>query len=90
LIDACDDLTLDEESEVEEATQHLDKLKEVTSTKDEVEKLEKGKLDDQGKVELKFFLDHLKYVFLEDDSKKPSIINSSLSNLRNKSLWRFS
>jgi len=86
LIDACDDLTLDEESEVEEATQHLDKLKEVNSTKDEVEKLEKGKLDDQGKVELKLLPDHLKYVFLEDDSKKPVIINNSLSKSEEQKL----
>jgi len=86
LIDACDDLTLNEESKVEEAIHHLDKLKEVTSTKVQVEKLEKGKLDDQGKMELKLLPGHITYVFLEDDSKKPIIMRNSLSKVQEKKL----
>jgi len=44
LIDACEDLTLEEESEVEKVKHHLEKSKEVSSTNVEVEKLEKRKV----------------------------------------------
>ncbi|XP_014524457.1 uncharacterized protein LOC106780674 [Vigna radiata var. radiata] len=86
LVYACEELTVEEESEVEEISQHLEKLKEEKSTDVKVEKLEKADLDDQEKMEFKMLPDHLKYVFLEENSKKPVIISKSLSNSEEEKL----
>jgi len=49
LIEACDELTLDEEAEMEEVTRQLEKLKEISPNDVKVEKLENEKVDDQNK-----------------------------------------
>jgi len=51
-----------------------------------IEKLEKEKSDDQNKLELKLLPDHLKYVFLEGEARKPVIISSSLSKVEEEKL----
>ena len=86
LIEACDELTLDEEAEVEEVTRQLEKLKEIFPNDVKVEKLEKEKFDDQNKIELKLLPEHLKYVFLEGEARKPVIISSSLSKAEEEKL----
>ena len=78
LTNSYDNLTLEKEAEVEEVTMKLAKTKEVSSTNAKVEKLTKEKFDDQGKLELKILPNHLKYAFLEEDSKKLVIISSAL------------
>jgi len=74
-------VTLEEEAKVEEVTMQLEKTREVSSTHAKVENLITEKYDDQGKLELKILLDHLKYAFLEEDCKKLVIISSALSQI---------
>ncbi|KOM30073.1 hypothetical protein LR48_Vigan853s000100 [Vigna angularis] len=79
LIDACEDLDEGEERLVEECVMELETLKKIPVEDTKFEIIEKEEEVKVKKPELKRLPAHLKYVFLEEDEKKPVIISNSLS-----------
>ena len=72
-------LDVHEEKELEECVKELETLEEVQPWEEEVEILKKEAKEEESKLELKMFLSHLKYVFLDDGGNKPIIISNALS-----------
>ena len=75
-----DCLTKEEEKELKKCLEELDGLKGSPSEKVVFEELNKDIPTEKAKVYLKILLDHLKYVFLEDNEARPVVISNSLTD----------
>ena len=75
-----DCLTNEEEEDLKDCLEDLDKLKEVPSREQTFEDLKKDNLTEKPNMELKALPTHLKYVFLEDNGTKAVVINNNLSS----------
>ena len=80
LINAIDCLTKEEEKDLRKCLEELDGLKVSPSEEYSFEELKKDPHAQKAKVDLKVLLEHLKYVFLEDNEAKPVVISNSLSH----------
>lgn len=69
LVEARDDLTVEEESNVKDVVKQLEKFQEESTIVEE-EKLVKKKVKDKNQLNLKTLPKHLKYVFCRRESKE--------------------
>lgn len=79
-------LNQEEEKELSECLTELDSAKEIPSKEAKIEELKEDYGEKITKLELKLLPDHLKYVFLDDECKKPVIIIKLLANHEEKKL----
>ena len=80
LINVVDCLTKEEEKDLRNCLEDSDSLKVNPSEGGPFEELKKDFTTEKPKVELKVLLEHLKYVFLEENEAKPVVISNSLSH----------
>ena len=73
-------LTKEKEKELQKCLEELDGLKGSPSEKVMFEELKKDIPTEKAKVDLKILLEHLKYVFLEDNEASPVVISNSLTD----------
>ena len=80
LINVVDCLTKEEEKDMRNCLEDLDSLKVNPSEGGPFEELKKDLTIEKPKVDLKVLLEHLKYVFLEENKATPVVISYSLSH----------